>query len=116
MVRWDSRASKNLTCAVVPDNGRNHAAVCKPDSHKRVIAIYSKFCSDSFGELYHSSQIKVLIHECTHYADTFNSDDVMYGDTEIGMKVFAMQNPRRAITNADSLTGYIATFDKTIGK
>jgi len=58
----------------------------------------------------------VLIHECTHYADTFNSDDVMYGDTEIGMKVFAMQNPRRAITNADSLTGYIATFDKTIGK
>ncbi|WP_096473584.1 M35 family metallo-endopeptidase [Burkholderia stabilis] len=114
IVRWDSRVSKNLTCSVVPDNGRNHAAVCKPDSHKRVIAIYSKFCSDSFGELYHASKIKVLTHECTHYTDTFNSDDVIYGDTEIGMRVFAMKNPDLAITNADSITGYIATFDKIV--
>nr|WP_057927545.1 M35 family metallo-endopeptidase [Burkholderia ambifaria] len=114
IVRWDSKVSKSPTCAIVPDNGRNHAAVCKPDSHKRVIAIYSKFCSDSFGELYHASKIKVLIHECTHYTDTFNSEDIIYGDTEIGMKVFAMQNPENAITNADSITGYISTFDKII--
>ncbi|WP_141723384.1 M35 family metallo-endopeptidase [Burkholderia sp. A2] len=114
IVRWDSRVSKNLTCSVVPDNGRNHAAVCKPDSQKRVIAIYSKYCSDSFGELYHASKIKVLIHECTHYTDTFNADDIIYGDTEIGMKVFAMHNPDLAITNADSITGYISTFDRTV--
>ncbi|WP_175718831.1 M35 family metallo-endopeptidase [Burkholderia anthina] len=114
IVRWDSKASRNLTCSVVPDNGQNHAAVCKPDSHKRVISIYSKFCSDSFGEMYHGSKIKVLIHECTHYTDTFDSEDVIYGDTEIGMKIFAMQNPERAVTNADSITGYISTFDKII--
>ncbi|WP_175745920.1 M35 family metallo-endopeptidase [Burkholderia ambifaria] len=114
IVRWDSELNKDLTCALVPDGGGNHAAVCKPDSHKRVIAIYSKFCSDSFGELYHASKIKVLIHECTHYTDTFDSNDLMYGDTETGMKIFAMQNPDRAIRNADSITGYIATFDDTI--
>ncbi|AOI60707.1 M35 family metallo-endopeptidase [Burkholderia diffusa] len=114
IVRWDSQVNRNLTCTIVPDDGRNHAAVCKPDSHNRLIAVYSKFCSDSFGELYHACKIKVLIHECTHYTDTFDSDDVMYGDTEIGMKIFAMQNPNRAITNADSITGYVATFDRTI--
>ncbi|KAF1037834.1 MAG: hypothetical protein GAK33_02560 [Burkholderia lata] len=114
IVRWDSEASRNLSCAVVPDSGQNRAAVCKPDSHKRVIAIYSSFCSDPFGELYHEAQIKVLIHECTHFTDTFDSDDAMYGNSEFGMKIFSMNNPDLAINNADSITGYIATFDKTI--
>ncbi|SIT46935.1 conserved hypothetical protein [Paraburkholderia piptadeniae] len=116
IVRWDGELSRNLTCSVVPDNGTNHAAVCKPDSEKRVIAIYSKFCNDSLGELFHAAKVKVLIHECTHYTDTFNSDDIIYGDTEVGMKIFALQNPERAIRNADSITGYIATFDRIIIK
>ncbi|QGZ61217.1 M35 family metallo-endopeptidase [Paraburkholderia acidisoli] len=114
IVRWDSGLNRNLTCAVVPDNGSNHAGVCKPDSANRVIAIYSKFCSDSLGELFHAAKVKVLIHECTHYTDTFNSEDIAYGDTEMGMRIFAMQNPDRAIRNADSLTGYIATFDRIV--
>lgn len=114
IVRWDSELSRNLTCTVVPDNGNNHASVCKPDSEKRVIAIYQKFCTDPYGDLYHASKIKVLIHECSHYTDTFNSDDIIYSDTEIGMKVFAMNNADCAIRNADSITGYIATFDRVI--
>ncbi|MCA8154622.1 M35 family metallo-endopeptidase [Burkholderia contaminans] len=114
IVRWDSETSRNLSCSVVPDNGQNRAAVCKPDSRKRVIAIYSSFCSDPFGELYHEAQIKVLIHECTHFTDTFDADDAMYGNSESGMRFFAMNNPELAINNADSITGYIATFDKTI--
>ncbi|WP_246637220.1 M35 family metallo-endopeptidase [Burkholderia catarinensis] len=88
--------------------------MCKPDSQKRIIAIYSSFCSDPFGELYHEAQIKVLIHECTHFTDTFDSVDAGYGDSEPGMRIFAMNNPDLAIKNADSITGYIATFDKTI--
>lgn len=56
----------------------------------------------------------MLIHECTHFTDTFNSDDAMYGNSESGMKIFATNNPDLAISNADSITGYIATFDKTI--
>lgn len=114
IVRWDSETGKSLSCTVVPDSGQNRAAVCKPDSSKRVVAIYSSFCSDPFGELYHEAQIKVLIHECTHFTDTFDADDAMYGNSESGMKFFAMNNPDLAINNADSITGYIATFDKTI--
>ncbi|QBQ96079.1 M35 family metallo-endopeptidase [Paraburkholderia pallida] len=116
IVRWDNALNRNLTCAIVPDNGNNRAGVCKPDSQKRIIAIYSKFCSDSNGELFHAAKVKILIHECTHYIDTFNSEDIIYGDTEIGMKIFALQNPDCAIRNADSITGYIATFDKVVIK
>ncbi|WP_241239130.1 M35 family metallo-endopeptidase [Burkholderia stagnalis] len=114
IVRWDDNLNRNLSCALVPDSGSNHAAVCKPDTEKRVVAIYSKFCTDSNGDLSYTSKIKVIIHECSHYSDTFNSEDIRYGDTEIGMKVFAMSHPDQAIKNADSITGYIATFDRNI--
>ncbi|MDP9585271.1 UNVERIFIED_ORG: hypothetical protein J2791_004586 [Burkholderia contaminans] len=99
-----------------PTVAKNRAAVCKPDSDKRVIAIYSAFCGDPFGDLRRETQIKTLIHECTHFTDTFNSVDAMYGNSEIGMKIFAMNNPEIAITNADSITGYVATFDIKIEK
>ncbi len=59
-------------------------ACAQPDSEKRVIAIYSAFCTDSNGELWHGAKVKTLIHECTHFTDTFNSDDIMYGNTESG--------------------------------
>jgi hypothetical protein len=111
IVRFDSELNRSLTCSVVPDRGVNHAAVCKPDSEKRVIAIDSKFCSISHGELFHECKIKTLIHECTHFADSFNSTDEMYTDTESGAKFFAKHNPDLAIRNADNITGYIATFD-----
>ncbi|RKF41364.1 M35 family metallo-endopeptidase [Paraburkholderia fungorum] len=116
IVRWDDALNKNLTCAVVPDSGQNRAGVCKPDSEKRVIAIYSSFCTDSNGELWRGAKVKTLIHECTHYTDTFNSNDIMYGNTENGMHAFAIGNPEKAIRNADSITGYIATFDRTVAK
>jgi hypothetical protein len=114
IVRWDGDTNRALSCSIVPDSGDNAASVCKPDSTKRVIAIYSKFCRISNGELWHESKVKTLIHECTHYVDTFNSEDIAYGDTETGMRMFALGNPDRAIRNADSITGYIATFDRTI--
>ncbi|WP_233839032.1 M35 family metallo-endopeptidase [Paraburkholderia sp. ZP32-5] len=116
IVRWDSEMNRGLTCSVAPDSGVNHAAVCKPDSEKRVIAIYSKFCSISLGELFHECKIKTLIHECTHYTDTFNSTDEVYADTESGAKYFAKNHPDVAIKNADNITGYIATFDGRIIK
>ncbi|NML30789.1 M35 family metallo-endopeptidase [Paraburkholderia antibiotica] len=111
IVRFDGELNRSLTCSVVPDRGVNHAAVCKPDSEKRVIAIYSKFCSISHGELFHECKIKTLIHECTHFTDTFNSIDEVYTDTESGAMFFAKHNPDLAIRNADNITGYIATFD-----
>lgn len=116
IVRWDDTLNRNLTCALTPDSGDNRASVCKPDSEKRVIAIYSAFCTDSNGELWHAAKVKTLIHECTHYTDTFNSDDIRYGNTDSGMHDFALSNPDKAIRNADSIAGYISTFDKTVAR
>ncbi|SMG56252.1 M35 family metallo-endopeptidase [Paraburkholderia susongensis] len=111
IVRWDSETNRKLSCAVKPDTGNNHAAVCKPDSEKRVIAIYSKFCSSSFGHLSGGCKIKTIIHECTHFTDTFYSVDHVYTDKEMGARIFAANHPEKAIENADNITGYIATFD-----
>jgi hypothetical protein len=114
IVRFDSETNRKLTCAVKPDTGENHAAVCKPDSEKRVIAIYSKFCSASFGRLDGGCKIKTLIHECTHFTDTFDSKDYAYTDKEMGARIFAENHPEKALANADNITGYIATFDREI--
>ncbi|RFU48900.1 M35 family metallo-endopeptidase [Paraburkholderia sp. DHOC27] len=114
IVRWDDALNRNLTCSMVPESGMNRASVCKPDSAKRIIAIYSSFCTDPDGNLWQGAKIKTLIHECTHFTDTFDSDDLMYGNGESGMHAFALGNPDKAIRNADSITGYIATFDRTV--
>lgn len=71
IVRYDSETSRKLSCAVRPDSGENHAAVCKPDSEKRVIAIYSAYCDSSFGRLWGTCKVKTIVHECTHFTDTF---------------------------------------------
>ncbi|WP_429334583.1 M35 family metallo-endopeptidase [Paraburkholderia sp. 35.1] len=107
----DSETNRHLSCAVTPDSGANHAAVCKPDSEKRVIAIYSKFCESPFAQLWGICKVKTIIHECTHFTDTFNSQDHMYLDSEAGAMIFARNKPHQAISNADSIAGYIATFD-----
>ncbi|QIE22680.1 M35 family metallo-endopeptidase [Caballeronia sp. SBC2] len=116
IVRWDDALNKSLSCSITPDSGQNRASVCKPDSEKRVIAIYSSFCTDSNGWLWRFSKVKTLIHECTHYTDTFNSDDVIYADSAIGAHIFALNNADKAIRNADSITGYIATFDREVAQ
>ncbi|MBB5422163.1 hypothetical protein HDG40_000304 [Paraburkholderia sp. JPY158] len=114
IVRWDSELNRSLTCSPKPDHGDNAAAVCKPDSQKRVIAIYSKFCSFKLGALWRECKIKTLIHECTHFTDTFDSLDRVYADTEAGLKTYAENHPDEAIRNADNITGYIATFDREV--
>lgn len=116
IVRWDDETGRQMTCSVNPDNGDNTAAVCKPDSKKRVIAIYSRFCTISDGDLWAASKVKTLIHECSHYVDTFDSEDIAYSDTEPGLRIFAMRHPDKAIRNADNIAGYIATFDIKIMK
>ena len=114
IVRWDDALNKNLSCAATVDTGNNRASVCKPDSQKRIVAIYSSFCTDPNGHLWTASKVKTLIHECTHYTDTFDSVDHMYADTDSGMHIFALGNKDIAIHNADSIAGYIATFDDRV--
>jgi hypothetical protein len=116
IVRWDDALNRSLSCSLTTDSGQNRASVCKPDSAKRVIAIYSAFCTDPNGQLWRNSKVKTLIHECTHYTDTFDSDDLMYADSDSGMRIFALRNADKAIRNADSITGYIATFDTEVAR
>jgi hypothetical protein len=40
----------------------------------------------------------------------------MYGNTESGMHAFAIGNSDKSIRNADSIAGYIATFDREVAR
>lgn len=56
-----------------------------------------------FGE----SKLATIIHEATHFTDTFGSSDHMYGFNSY-MQVWARDHTDLAITNADSIALYIA--------
>ncbi|WP_080414018.1 M35 family metallo-endopeptidase [Burkholderia ubonensis] len=110
IIRWDEQKQRNITCEVVPDNGSTDAAVCKPDSHRRIIAIYSHFCTSPRDHFWRGCQVLTLIHECTHYTDVFDSTDDMYG-VSVGLSFWAQSNPDQAIWNADSIACYIGFND-----
>ncbi|HDR9507808.1 hypothetical protein C5615_15240 [Burkholderia cepacia] len=113
VIRWDEQKQRNITCTVFPDNGIADAAVCKPDSDKRIIAIYPHFCTLPDARLSSNCKLKVLIHECTHYVDTFDSNDEIYG-FGTGLKYWARNHRDLAINNADSLACYISFFDDRV--
>lgn len=106
IIRWDQQKQRNITCTIFPDNGNTDAAVCKPDTARRIIAVYPHFCTSPRSELWHGCQVLTLIHECTHFTDVFDSGDPMYG-ISIGLSFWAQSNPDQAIQNADSLTCYV---------
>ncbi|WP_321839279.1 M35 family metallo-endopeptidase [Paraburkholderia bannensis] len=110
IIRWDNQKRRNITCTIFPDNGSTDAAVCKPDTEKRIIAIYPHFCTSPRSQLWHGCQVLTLIHECTHFTDVFNSNDEMYG-VSVGLSLWAQDHPDKAIQNADSLACYVGISD-----
>ncbi|UVE63934.1 M35 family metallo-endopeptidase [Burkholderia pyrrocinia] len=110
IIRWDEQHKKKLTCSVVPDTGTNDASVCKPDSARRIIAIYPHFCTVEDVYVAGNCKLKILIHECSHYTDTFDADDVNYGFAR-GIGYWAQNDPEGASRNADSIACYVAHFD-----
>jgi len=110
IIRWDQQKQRNITCTIFPDNSSTDAAVCKPDTARRIIAIYPHFCTSPRSQLWHGCQVLTLIHECTHFTDVFNSVDAMYG-VSIGLSFWAKDNPDQAIQNADSLACYVGMGD-----
>lgn len=110
IIRWDQQKQRNITCTIFPDNSNTDAAVCKPDTAKRIIAIYPHFCTSPRSQLWHGCQVLTLIHECTHFTDVFNSIDAMYG-ISVGLSFWAQDNPDQAIQNADSLACYVGKED-----
>ncbi len=110
IIRWDQQTNQGLTCAIVVDAGTTDAAVCKPDSHKRFIAIYPHFCTLPDVYVSGNCKLKAVIHECTHYVDTFNSVDTIYGFGD-ALARWGQSAPDLAWCNADSIACFIAHFD-----
>lgn len=112
IIRWDSKTGKALSCVrLTPVSPHVQAEVCKPDSQRRIIVIHEAYCGSPFGHLSGNCKIKTIIHECTHFTDTFDSLDHIYANSHSGARIWAERHPKEAIQNADSITGYIATFD-----
>ncbi|WP_061125622.1 M35 family metallo-endopeptidase [Caballeronia catudaia] len=110
MIRYDDELGKSLSCVPVADMGSNDAAVCKPDSQKRIIQFYSHFCTLPSADLHTNCKLKVLLHECTHYVDAFDSLDNAYGWAS-GLKYWARAHSEESLNNADSIACYIAHFE-----
>jgi uncharacterized Zn-binding protein involved in type VI secretion len=114
---------KLVSCVL--DNGFGTvAAVCKPDIATHTIAIALPFC-----ELEHDnrvifgtdkvrdgdSRLLTLIHEVTHFDDTFSSDDTWYGTAKSRSQVND-QNLGALRVNADSIAAYILGVDPGASK
>ncbi|MGJ7612576.1 MULTISPECIES: M35 family metallo-endopeptidase [unclassified Variovorax] len=92
------------------------AAVCKPDATTHTIAIALTFCTFKWDNKTHfetrevldgDSQLLTLIHEVTHFEDTFNSNDEWYGTTISRLHAEDPKNRAKAKANADSIAAYI---------
>lgn len=102
-VRYSLTALKHVGCSIEHPTGAV-AAVCKPDIQTRTIAIHIDFCelrrtSDMFD-----SQLSTLVHEVTHFDDTFSSLDTIYQLRESLQAV--KTKPKSVKTNADNIAGY----------
>lgn len=102
---------KLATCVLEADRG-TAAAACKPDTATHTIAIALEFCSfrydnrvnfDTGEALDGDSRLLTLVHEVTHFDDTFGSFDHWYGTRN--SRAHAKES--KSQMNADSLASYI---------
>ena len=109
---------KLATCVL--DSGVNTAAaVCKPDTQTHTIAIALLFCEFKYDNktifntdkvLDGDSRLLTLIHEVTHFDDTFSSNDTWYGTSNSRDQVNS-KNLAALRVNADSIAAYILGVD-----
>ncbi len=96
---------KELGCIVPKHDQSTIAMVCKPDIATRTIAINVSFCALRDVSANLDSQLSTLIHEVTHFNDTFGSFDTL---NHLGpARAAAEADPRGMKTNADSIAGYV---------
>ncbi|MGU7774936.1 M35 family metallo-endopeptidase [Burkholderia sp. MR1-5-21] len=84
------------------------AHVCRPDTATHTIAININFCSlphRSAGNL--SSKQLTIVHECSHFIDTFGSEDYPGAYGRWACERLAKENPEQAIRNADSIAWFV---------
>lgn len=110
-IRYSEANRKNLGCIFLSDPVTTVAAVCKPDTATRTIAIGLSFCDLPENMLIYDtdiirdgdSKLLTLIHEVTHFDDVFGSFDTWYGTKHARAHA---EDPRSRI-NADSIAAYV---------
>ncbi|QTD89836.1 M35 family metallo-endopeptidase [Burkholderia anthina] len=108
LVRSDPNLDRMLGCVPNTSNLDLEAAhVCGPNTERRLISISMKFCDGLHDQsMFRDSRLSTLIHEVTHFTDTFGSGDPRYGLDPTAV-MWARENPDLALRNADTLTGYV---------
>ena len=109
-VRYSEGTVRHLGCLPNPKFPQHVVAeVCQPDTSTHTICLHANFCSMrpmSYGK---DSMVSTIIHECTHFMDTFHTQDHQYFMSQC--LLFAKSNPTLAIDNADSIAGYVVYED-----
>lgn len=84
------------------------AHVCRPDTATHTIAININFCSlpDRSASNLSSKQL-TIVHECSHFIDTFGSEDYPGAYGRWACERLAKEHPEQAIRNADSIAWFV---------
>jgi len=108
LVRSDPNLDRILGCVPnMKDLDREAAHVCGPNTERRLISIGMKFCNGLRNQnMFGDSRLSTLIHEVTHFTDTFGSSDPRYG-LDPTAAAWARENSDLALKNADTLTGFV---------
>ena len=112
-VRPDSYMDRATGCVPNRKNVSGEAAhVCRPDTATHTIAIRENFCTmpNKSAATLDSKQL-TLVHECTHFVDTFGSIDYNNTYGQFLGKRLAQSEPTMALQNADNIAWYILCAD-----
>jgi uncharacterized Zn-binding protein involved in type VI secretion len=104
-VRYSEQLTRSVGCTPSGNKAGLIAEVCGPDVKTHTIGIAVRFCELRDRSAEADSQLQTLIHEVTHFSDTFGSMDEIYKMSE---SLSIAKDTKRALRNADSITGYVA--------
>ncbi|CAE6854246.1 hypothetical protein R75461_07626 [Paraburkholderia nemoris] len=115
ILKWTAAKGTSLCDLLIPfvDDGYRVAQVCPPDN-TRVIYIYPPFCTLHDDSRSEPSRLSTLVHECTHFEETFGAVDVKQDDTGPALLSYWAQHasgnsPKdQPMRNAASIAYYIA--------
>jgi peptidyl-Lys metalloendopeptidase len=114
LIRRDSEEDRAIGCAPgIGDLEHESAHVCGPNITHRRIAISMQFCTTLTDyRMFSDSRVSTLIHEITHFVDTFASKDPMYA-ISTPLALWGQRNSELAVANADSLAAYVIYNEKS---
>lgn len=107
-VRYSEQLMRNVGCVPSGNKLGLVAEVCKPDTRTHTIGIALGFCSIPDAAFSTDSKLSTLIHEVTHFNDTFSSKDTV---EHMRQSLRLASHPEEARVNADSITGYVLYGD-----